>query len=207
MTTAPGSLVYVVDDDEAFRKSLQWMLKAAGYNVATFAMGEHFLATYERGAASCLVLDMRMPGMTGLEVQEELIRREDPIPTIFVTAHGEVGMAVRAMKRGAFDFIEKPYNGKALLALVQSACRRDPHKAALEARAAEHAERIAALSQREHEVMEGVLEGKTNKTMANELGIAVKTVESHRARMMEKLGAASIAELVRIVVSASRTAL
>ena len=196
-------LVYILDDDEAFRKSLQWMLRAARYRLRVFATGEHFLATYEPGAGACLVLDLRMPGMSGLEVQEELLRRGEPMPIVFVTAHGDVGVAVRAVKRGAFDFIEKPFKGKALLDLIERAVRQDPRRLAVSVQRVNLAARIDTLSLREHEVMERVIEGKTNKAIAGELGVTVKTVESHRSHMMEKLGAASIAELVRLVVGTS----
>jgi two-component system response regulator FixJ len=198
-----GPLVYLVDDDEAFRDSLRWMMRAAGYRVEVYATAEHFLATHERDAGACLVLDLRMPGMSGLELQEELIRREERIPTIFVTAHGDVALAVRAVKRGAFDFIEKPFPGQALLALVREAVRQDRRELVAATQSRDVAERLAALSPREHEVMKLVMQGKTNKTIAAELAIGVKTVETHRAHMMEKLGATSIAELVRIVLAAS----
>ena len=202
---AKAPLIYIVDDDEAFRASLTWMVRAAGYRVATYATAEQFLATHERGAAACLILDIRMPGMSGLELQRALLDRAEYIPVIFVTAHGDVAMAVRAVKQGAFDFIEKPFNGKALLALIGKAVRSGTLHMAKAAQQLAIDERMASLSAREHEVMTRVLDGKTNKAIANELGISVKTVECHRSRMMEKLGAGSIAELVRLVVSTART--
>jgi FixJ family two-component response regulator len=201
MNSPTAPLIYVVDDDEAFRNSLGWMLRAAGYRVTEWAMAEHFLAAHEPRAAACLILDIRMPGMTGLELQKELLRREEYVPTIFVTAHGDISMAVRAVKQGAFDFIEKPFNGKALLALIERAVRSGALRVATAAQQLAVDERVGALSSREHEVMTRVLEGKTNKAIANDLGISVKTVECHRARMMEKIGAGSIAELVRLVAN------
>ena len=203
MTSSAGELIYVVDDDQAFRESLSWMATAAGYRVNAYATAEHFLAAHERGAAACLVLDIRMPGMSGLALQQELLRRQEHVPIIFVTAHGDIAMAVRAVKHGAFDFIEKPFNGKALLALIQKAIRSDSLRLAVTAQQLSIDERLAALSTREHEVMTRVLQGKTNKRIASDLGISVKTVECHRSRMMEKLGAGSIAELVRLVVGAA----
>lgn len=201
MTEPAGPLVYVVDDDEAFRQSLGWMLRAAGYRVHEWPTPERFLLGHEPRAAACLILDIRMPGMTGLELQKELLRREEYAPTIFVTAHGDISMAVRAVKQGAFDFIEKPFNGKALLALIERAVRSGALRVATAAQQLAVDERVGALSPREHEVMTRVLEGKTNKAIANDLGISVKTVECHRARMMEKIGAGSIAELVRLVAN------
>lgn len=203
MTKARALLVQVVDDDEAFRSSLAWMLRAAGYSVDVYATGEHFLATHKFGAAACLILDIRMPGMGGLEVQRELLRRQEYVPVVFVTAHGDITLAVRAIKQGAFDFIEKPFNGKALLAIIGRAVRSGSLRVATVAKQCAMDEHIAALSEREHEVMTLVLAGKTNKSIANDLGISVKTVECHRSRMMEKLGVRSIAELVRLVVSKS----
>ena len=203
MTKPKAALIQIVDDDEAFRGSLTWMLHAAGYRVDAYATAEHFLATHEAGAAACLILDMRMPGMGGLELQRELLRRHEYVPVVFVTAHGDIALAVRAVKQGAFDFIEKPFNGKALLAIIAKAVRTGPLRLANAAQQLAIDERIAALSEREHQVMALVLEGKTNKTIASELGISIKTVECHRARMMEKLGVASIAELVRLAISKS----
>ena len=203
MTKPKALLVEVVDDDEAFRSSLAWMLRAAGYSVAVYATAEHFLATHESGAAACLILDIRMPGMGGLELQRELLRRRDYVPTVFVTAHGDITLAVRAIKQGAFDFIEKPFNGKALLTIIARAARSGLLRVATAAQQCAMDDHIAALSEREHEVMTLVLAGKTNKSIANDLGISVKTVECHRSRMMEKLGVRSIAELVRLVMSKS----
>ena len=198
--SATAGLICIVDDDEAFRDSLGWLVRAAGYCVAAYATAEDFLSAHGREKAACAVLDIRMPGMSGLELQQELIRRQEHLPIIFVTAHGDVAMAVRAVKHGAFDFIEKPFKGKALIALIENAVRVGSIRLAATAQQRAIGQRLAALSAREHEVMIRVLDGKTNKAIANELAISVKTVECHRARMMEKLGAGSIAELVRIVI-------
>lgn len=200
MTAAsPPPLVCVVDDDDGFRDSLSWMVRAAGYRVSAYPSAERFLDAHQGGAAACLVLDIRMPETSGLELQQELSRREDHTPIIFVTAHGDVELAVRAMKHGAFDFIEKPFKGKVLLALIQSAVQTGARRRTEAAQRRATTERLAALSSREHEVLAGVLKGKTNRAIAADLGITSKTVEYHRARLMEKLGATSVAELVRLV--------
>ena len=206
MNGAAAPLIYLVDDDDAFLDSLRWMVRAAGYRVAAFGTAEDFLAACKPGAGACLVLDLRMPGMTGLDLQQELMRRQETLPIIFVTAHGDVAMAVRAIKHGAFDFIEKPFKGKALLGLIEKAVRTGSRALAATAQRVAIDERLGALSAREHQVLTCVLEGKTNKGIASALGISVKTVECHRARVMEKLDAGSIAELVRLVVGASTPA-
>jgi FixJ family two-component response regulator len=204
--TPANPLVYLIDDDEAFRESLRWMLRAAGYRVASYAMAEHFLAAHEPGAGACIVLDLRMPGMSGLELQEELLRRRELMPIIFVTGHGDVPMAVRAVKRGAFDFVEKPFDGRTLIGLIKRALRQDSRQLVAAAGHVAMVERMETLSPREHEVMRLVLEGKTNKMIGAELGISVKTVECHRARMMDKLQASSVAELVRLVMAGAQHA-
>ena len=201
MTAATAMpLVYVVDDDEAMRDSMRWLLESSGFRVAAFATGEHFLAAHQHGEGACLVLDVRMPGMSGLALQECLLRRNDHLPIVFVTGHGDVPMAVSAVKRGAVDFIEKPFQDRALLALIDGAVRADRHLIAAKARQAAAAARLATLSPREREVMELVVAGKLNKVIADELGISIKTVEVHRSRVMEKLGANSVAELVQITL-------
>jgi FixJ family two-component response regulator len=201
MTSAslPPALVCVVDDDEGFRESLTWMVRAAGYRVSAYASAERFLEAHKRGGAACIVLDIRMPQSSGLELQQELSRRDDRTPIIFVTAHGDVELAVRAMKHGAFDFIEKPFKGKVLLALIQNAVQTGARRRTEAAQRRATAERLAALSGREHEVLAGIVKGKTNRAIAADLGITSKTVEYHRARLMEKLGVTSVAELVRLV--------
>lgn len=205
MTAAPPPLVCVVDDDEGFRDSLSWMVRAAGYRVSAHATATHFLDAHKRGTAACLVLDIRMPETSGLELQQELVRREDQTPIIFVTAHGDVELAVRAMKHGAFDFIEKPFKGKMLLTLIRDAVQAGADRMTETARRRAVTERLAALSSREHEVLAGVVKGRTNRDIAADLGITIKTVEYHRARLMEKLGASSVAELVRLVFTTPRT--
>jgi two-component system, LuxR family, response regulator TtrR len=194
-------LVYVVDDDAACRDSLRWLLESSGYRVQLYATAEHFLARYEPHAGACLILDVRMPGMSGLALQEELLRREQYVPIIFVTGHGDVPMAVNAVKRGALDFLEKPFKDAELLVRVQSAVNLE--RTALLARAQRDlaVTRLAALSQREREVMERVVAGKLNKVIADELQISIKTVEAHRAHIMEKLAVDSVAGLVQLALS------
>lgn len=203
MTAGPESpLVYLVDDDEAFRDSLRWLLDAAGYRVAAFSGAELFLASFQPGAGACLILDVRMPGYSGLELQKEMARRGHAIPIIFVTGHGDVPMAVNAVKNGAFDFIEKPFKDQALLTLIENAANLNVSALQDEAERLSAIARLATLTQREREVMELVVAGKRNKQIADDLGISVKTVEVHRARVMEKTGVASVAELVQMTLSA-----
>ena len=193
-------LVYVVEDDDALRDSLCWLIESAGYRVAAFSSAEHFLAYVEPGTGACAVLDVRMPGMNGLELQERLIKRQLHVPVIFITGHGDVPMAVHAIKRGAIDFLEKPFQDHELLARISGAARSDQGVLKDRARQRLMTSQLATLSQREREVMERVVDGKPNKCIADELGISIKTVEAHRSRMMRKLGANSIAELVRLSV-------
>jgi two-component system, LuxR family, response regulator TtrR len=202
MSTANTRLICVVDDDEAMRDSLRWLLEATGYRVATYSSAERFLNAYKPGAASCLVLDVRMRGVSGLELQQELNRRGETLPIIFITGHGDVPMAVSAVKAGAFNFLEKPFRDAQLLAIIeQSATERTPATAdRAQARCA--AARLATLTQREREVMDLVVRGLKNKRIAEELDISVKTVEAHRARAMEKMDVGSVAELVRATMSA-----
>lgn len=196
-----GCPIYIVEDDDALRDSLCWLIESAGYRVAAYSNAESFLARLEPEGGGCLVLDVRMPGMSGLELQEHLIRRRRHLPIIFITGHGDVPTAVNAIKRGAFDFIEKPFQDQELLARVESVVRSDHSPPESRERQRVMASRLAALSQREREVMERVIDGKPNKCIAKELDISVKTVEAHRSRMMRKLSANSVAELVRLSVA------
>ena len=193
-------LIYIVEDDDALRDSLCWLIESAGYRVAAYGNAESFLACLEPECRGCLVLDVRMPGMSGLELQERLIRRRRHLPIIFITGHGDVPMAVNAIKRGAFDFIEKPFQDQELLARIESVVSSDRSPPESPERQRLVGSRLAALSQREREVMDRVIEGKPNKCIAKELDISVKTVEAHRARMMGKLDVDSVAELVRLSV-------
>jgi FixJ family two-component response regulator len=194
-------LIHVVDDDSAMRDSLGWLLESAGYRIALHASAECFLQSADIDRGACVVLDVRMPGSSGLAVQETLIERNVTLPIIFVTGHGDVPMAVHAIKRGAVDFIEKPFNDDALLALISSTVKSHERVQAARAARGVVAARLATLSPREREVMDCVIAGKLNKIIADELGISIKTVEVHRARVMQKLGVSSVAELVQAMLA------
>ena len=195
-------VVFVVDDDQAMRSSLEWLIESVGMKVETFASADAFLDSYYPGRAGCLLLDVRMPGMSGLDLQSYLTREEIRIPVIIITGHGDVGMAVRAMKAGAVDFIEKPFHDEALLASIQTALQHDQRQRELQSQRAEIAARLAELTPREHEVMAMVTEGRSNKDIASDLGVSAKTVEAHRARVMDKMRADSLADLVRMALIA-----
>jgi len=202
-TSNAEPVVYVVDDDEAMRSSLKWLIESVGLRVETFGSADEFLSCYYPGRAGCLLLDVRMPGMSGLDLQEYLTNRHIQLPVIIITGHGDVPLAVRAMKSGARDFIEKPFNDEALLDAIRHALALAAEQRSVQARQAEIATRLALLTPREHEVMEMVADGRSNKEIANTLGVSAKTVEAHRARVMEKMEARSLAELVRMVLAAN----
>ncbi|HYC44139.1 MAG TPA: response regulator [Burkholderiales bacterium] len=204
--TTAARAVYVVDDDDAMRDSLRWLLESAGYRVASFSCAERFLGALRPGDASCLVLDVRMPGLTGLELQQELNRRGVSVPIIFITGHGDVPMAVDALKNGAFHFLEKPFQGERLLELIEQASTQRTPAETERAQRRCAAARLATLTQREREVMDLVVLGRKNKQIAEALGISVKTVEAHRARAMEKMDVTSVAELVQATLSGKNAA-
>ena len=190
--------VYVVDDDDAVRDSLAMLFQTAGLRVETFASAGEFLKLEKRDPASCLVLDIRMPGLSGLALQEGLIERGWTVPIIFITGHGDIPLAVQAVKRGAFDFIEKPFDDYHLLAQVLSALTTASDRRRAGAEQAHHEERLGLLSTREREVLDLVLASKPSRQIAEELFIRVKTVEFHRARIMQKLGVRSAAALFKL---------
>jgi RNA polymerase sigma factor (sigma-70 family) len=194
--------VFVVDDDQAMRSSLKWLIESMGMHVETFDSAQAFLDAYYPGRAGCLLLDVRMPGMSGLELQSYLARREHRIPVIIITGHGDVAMAVKSMKNGAVDFIEKPFDDEALIVSIRNALQHDEKQRALRAQRADIAARMAELTPREHQVMSMVTDGRSNKEIATTLGVSAKTVEVHRARVMDKMRADSLAELVRMVMIA-----
>jgi FixJ family two-component response regulator len=198
--------VFIVDDDEGARNSLRFLLKSVALPATAFGSAREFLAAYDPHQAGCLVLDVRMPGMSGLELQQELNRRGAVIPVIFVTGHGDVPMAVEAVQAGAFDFVQKPYREQELLDRIQRALARDKtNRAALHERDRIRA-RLASLTAREREVLRLMTLGKPNKVMAAELGLSQRTVEIHRAHVMEKSGATSLAQLVRMVLDSDQPA-
>ncbi len=202
MSTNPT--VFVVDDDQAMRTSLQWLIESTGMQVKTFESADAFLSNYYPGRAGCLLLDVRMPGMSGLELQSYLAREGYQLPVIIITGHGDVGMAVKAMRAGAMDFIEKPFHDEDLLRSIQRALEYDQRQRLSRAARADIQARVADLTPREHEVMGMVTDGKANREIAVALGVTPKTVEAHRARVMEKMRAESLAELVRMVLIAGR---
>lgn len=194
------ALVHVVDDDRAVRDSLRWLLEGEGLEVETHASAEDFLAAYTGGRPGCAVVDVRMSGMSGLELQEQLARNHVRLPLVFVTAHGDVALAVRAMRHGAVDFVEKPFADEQLVDAVRRALEMNTRVVTGAEEPALVRARAAALSPRERDVLAAVVDGKSSKVIARELDIALKTVEAHRARIMTKLGVTSLAGLVRLVV-------
>jgi two-component system response regulator FixJ len=194
--------VYVVDDEASIRDSLVMLLRSVGLAVQPFASATAFLAAYSPDFDGCLVADVRMPGMSGLELQEALAARGARLPVIIITGHGDIAMAVRAMKAGAADFIEKPFNEQVFLDAVHRAlARRNQTEAPGSSGRAETEARVAALTPREKEVMLLVAEGRPNKVVATRLGLSTRTVEVHRAKVMEKMQARSLAELVRMAIA------
>jgi RNA polymerase sigma factor (sigma-70 family) len=197
----PEQIIYLVDDDEALRDSLAWLLESQGFKVAAFASAEDFLKAWRPEFNGCLLLDVRMPGMSGLELHERLRAQYSTLPIIFITGHGDVPMAVAALKKGAVDFIEKPFNDTELLRLVSQCLVSEQEHRARRRQDAEVSRRLDQLTQREREVLDLIIAGKLNKQIADVLGISIKTVEVHRARVMEKMAAQSLAELVQNVMA------
>jgi len=196
----PAPLVFIVDDDDAVRHSLRLLLKSVGHTPVTLGSATEFLAQHDPGQPGCLVLDVRMPQMSGLELQEELNRRGAVIPVIFITGHGDVPMAVEAMQAGAFDFLQKPFRDQDLIDRIQRALERDRDNRAALGQQGKVRERLDSLTPREREVLNLVVLGKPNKIMAADLNVSQRTVEIHRSRVMEKMGANSLAQLVRMMM-------
>ncbi len=195
----PTPTVFLTDDDPAIRDSVGLLLRANGLAVETFASAVDFLESNAVQRPGCLLLDVRMPGMSGLDLQKRLQEMSCRTPIIFMTGHGDVPMAIRAMKAGAFDFVEKPFQAQALLDRLQEALALDAQERRRQARRNEVAARMALLSPREREVMERVVAGQYNKVIAADLGISISTVEIHRKRVMEKLQAASLSEMIQML--------
>lgn len=191
-------MVYIVDDDEDVRASLTWLLDSAGLPVRSFASAEDFLATESAERTGCVVLDLRMPGMDGTALFERLSAQRSPLPVIFLTGHGDVPTAVRLIKRGAFDFLEKPFAEGEIVERVRQALAHSRARMAREIEATELRMRMARLTQREREVLERVIGGQANKVIAAELAISEKTVEIHRANVMRKMEAKTLAELIKM---------
>lgn len=197
----PTQTIYVVDDDEAMRDSMTWLLEGEGYRVACFDSAAAFLKARRDDLRGCLVLDVRMPDMSGLELHEKLDALGSTLPIIFVTGHGDVPMAVGALQRGACDFIEKPFHDEDLLVRIRRALELEAELAARRRQDDAIVHRIGQLTQREREVMDLVVAGKLNKQIADQLNISMKTVEAHRARVMEKMGVRTLAELVKVTMA------
>jgi two-component system response regulator FixJ len=200
--TESGRIVYLVDDDDAVRRSAGFMLRTSGYAVKTFESGDEFLKETRNLETGCILLDVRMPGMDGMQVQRELRSRGVTCPVIVMTGHGDVTVAVQAMKLGAVDFIEKPFEKAVMLAAIDEGFARLEQSHRLKARAKEALVRLEALSGREKDVLQGLARGYPNKTIAYDLGISPRTVEIHRANLMDKLSVASLSEALRIAFAA-----
>jgi len=204
MKPSGNQKVMVVDDDSGVRNAMRILLKSVGLDSVLYASAQEFLAAYQPAQPGCLLLDIRMPGMSGLELQQQLNLRGAVIPVIFMTGHGDVPMAVEAMQQGAFDFLQKPFRDQDLLDRIQKAIAKDAQS---RASLGEH-ERIHAhlqtLTAREREVLDLMTQGKQNKVIAQDLGVSPRTIEIHRARVMEKMNAQSVAELVRMMLDIKR---
>ena len=198
--TAKKGIVYVVDDDEAVRDSLQWLLEGKDYRVRCFESAEAFLARYDPREVACLIADIRMHGMTGLELQDKLIERHSPLPIVFLTGHGDVPMAVDTMKKGALDFIQKPFDESALVSVVERMLEHARTAFTDQQQAATREALLAKLTGRESQVLERIVAGRLNKQIADDLGISIKTVEAHRANIMEKFSANTVADLLKVVL-------
>jgi len=192
--------VYVVDDDEAVRDSLQWLLEGKDYRVKCFDSAESFLSRYDPREVACLIVDIRMGGMTGLELQDKLVERRSPLPIVFITGHGDVPMAVDTMKKGAMDFIQKPFKEDDLVSLVERMLDSARESFSDHQNAANRGALLSKLTGREAQVLERIVAGRLNKQIADDLGISIKTVEAHRANIMEKLNANTVADLLKIAL-------
>ncbi|NBC10845.1 MAG: response regulator [Planctomycetes bacterium] len=195
-----SQIVYVVDDDRAVRDSLQWLIESMGLQVKTFASGQAFLDHCHDGMVGCLVADLRLPGMSGLDMRDQMLERGHDLATIIITGHGDVPQAVRALKSGALDFIEKPFSDRVLLDRINDALQIDQENRDMAAHRSQIEHRYDRLTPRERQVMTMVVDGKLNKQIASELGLSHKTVEVHRSHVMSKMEAPSLAALVRMAM-------
>ena len=198
---APQPTVFIVDDDEPVRSALRLLMKSVGHATATFGSAQEFLVGYSNQQPGCLVLDVRMPGMSGMQLQQELNRRGATIPVVFITGHGDVPMAVEAMQSGAFDFVQKPFDDRELLDRVVKALAADAIMRAQQIEVDSIRKLLATLTPREREVLGLMVAGKLNKTMAAQLNLSQRTVEVHRSRVMEKMHARSLAQLIRMILA------
>ena len=202
LTASPQPLgtVFVVDDDEAVRDSFRWLLESSNYKVELFDSGESFMTYYQPDQVGVLLLDVRMNGMSGLEVQDHLIARKSDLPIIMLTAYGDVQMAVTALKKGAVDFIEKPFDHAALRQLVEKMLVEAVRRRSQNERELIGRQKMAKLTPRERQVLERIVSGRLNKQIADDLGISIKTVEAHRASIMDKTASGTVADLMRVVM-------
>jgi len=201
-----SSMIYIVDDDEAVRDSLRWLLEANGYTVRSYAGAEEFLSAYDSDQVGVLIADVRMPGMSGLELQETLIARKAPLPIVFITGHGDVPMAVSTMKKGAVAFLEKPFN-EADLRNIVAGMLNEAYERVHEAQMQRDQQAVLSrLTAREQQVLERIVAGRLNKQIAGDLNISIKTVEAHRANIMEKLEVTTVADLMKIALTRAEEA-
>jgi two-component system, LuxR family, response regulator FixJ len=202
IASPPQSTIYIVEDDEGLRKSLHWLVATLGVPVKAFQSAEAFLGEYDEQVPGCLVVDVKMPGMSGLNLQRELRRRHDEVPVIVLTGYGSVPTVVEALKQGATEFLEKPYDDTILLEAIQRSLSSDARRRAAQREHRAVCERMQRLTLREREVLGLVVDGLTSKEIAARLRLSFKTVEAHRAKITTKMGVQTVAELVRIVVTA-----
>jgi FixJ family two-component response regulator len=198
--TNARATIFIVDDDMAVRDALKLLLRSVGQAVETFGSAQEFLDAYSEDRPGCLVLDIRMPGMSGLELQQKLNEKHSILPIIFITGHGDVPMAVEAMQAGAVDFIQKPFRDQDLIDRINQALEKDANNRAALGERNDIRKRLETLTPREREVLDLVVHGKANKVIAGDLKLSQRTVEIHRARVMEKMQASSLAHLVRMVL-------
>ena len=196
-----ASTVYIVDDDEAVRDSLRWLLEANSYRVRAYASAESFLAEYDEQQPGVLIVDVRMPGMSGLELQEQLIARKSTMPVVFITGHGDIPMAISTMKKGAVDFLEKPFDETTLGEIVGRMFEQANQRLTQAKAVRQHEAMLARLTSREQQVLERIVAGRLNKQIADDLGISIKTVEAHRANIMEKLQVTTVADLMKVALA------
>jgi two-component system response regulator FixJ len=195
-------LIHVVDDEDSIRRSIGFMLKTSGYEVETWSSGQAFLKDVKHGEQGCILLDVRMPEIDGLEVQRQLAERGVMMPIVIMTGHGDISIAIQAMKGGAVDFLEKPFEKASLIGAIEEAFQRIANTTSASARAAEAESVLGVLTPREHDVLHGLAKGLPNKTIAYDLGISPRTVEVHRANVMTKLQVRSLSDALRIAFAA-----
>ena len=203
-TEGNDAIVFIVDDDASVRDSLRWLIESVQLQVQCYGTAQEFLNGYKNQQTGCVVLDVRMPGLSGLDLQEVLRQQDFVLPVIIITGHADVPMAVRAFKSGVFDFIEKPFNDQHLIDRIHQAIEKSRSQKVNLQRRQDARDRLQKLSSREIQVLDCIVSGCSNKTMARELDIIVKTIETHRANLMSKMQASSVSELVRIALLAER---